>query len=68
MRSHSHQNQGQALVEYSLLLVLVTIVVIAIIALVGPEVGNIFSRIASGMRALKVVALIRFTKDTVYAH
>ena len=37
--------EGQGLVEYALILVLVAIVVIAILALVGPAVGNVFSNI-----------------------
>lgn len=41
--------EGQGLVEYALILVLVAIVVIAILAIVGPQIGNIFSRITSGL-------------------
>lgn len=41
--------EGQGLVEYALILVLVAIVVIAILALVGPQIANIFSRITSGL-------------------
>jgi pilus assembly protein Flp/PilA len=41
--------EGQGLVEYALILVLVAIVVIAILALLGPQIGNIFSRITSGL-------------------
>lgn len=41
------QEEGQGLVEYALILVLVAIVVIAILALLGPQIANIFSR-ASG--------------------
>jgi pilus assembly protein Flp/PilA len=37
--------EGQGLVEYALILVLVAIVVIAILLLVGPAVGNVFSQI-----------------------
>lgn len=36
---------GQGLVEYALILVLVAIVVIAILALLGPQIGNVFSQI-----------------------
>jgi pilus assembly protein Flp/PilA len=36
---------GQGLVEYALILVLVAIVVIAILALMGPQIGNAFSQI-----------------------
>ncbi len=44
------QNEyGQGLVEYALILVLVVIVVIVIVAIMGPEIGNIFSRITNGL-------------------
>ena len=38
---------GQGLVEYALILVLVAIVAIAILAILGPQIGNIFSQITS---------------------
>ena len=41
--------KGQGLVEYALILVLVAVVVIAILALLGPQIANIFSRITSGL-------------------
>ena len=41
------REEGQGLVEYSLILVLVAIVVIAILALVGPQIANIFSRVTN---------------------
>jgi pilus assembly protein Flp/PilA len=40
---------GQGLVEYALILVGVAIVVIVVLALIGPEVGNIFSEIYAGV-------------------
>ncbi|TKJ31107.1 MAG: pilus assembly protein [Chloroflexi bacterium B3_Chlor] len=43
------QEEGQGMVEYALILVLVAIVVIAILFLLGPQIGNIFSRITSGL-------------------
>ncbi len=36
---------GQGLVEYALVLVLVAVVVIAILSVLGPQVGNVFSQI-----------------------
>jgi pilus assembly protein Flp/PilA len=42
-----HREEGQGLVEYALILVLVAIVVIAILTLLGPQIGNVFSRITS---------------------
>lgn len=43
------REEGQGLVEYALILVLVAIVVIAILTLLGPQIGNVFSRIVSGL-------------------
>jgi pilus assembly protein Flp/PilA len=39
------QEEGQGLVEYALILVLIAIVVIAVLMLIGPAVGNVFSEI-----------------------
>jgi pilus assembly protein Flp/PilA len=41
--------QGQGLVEYALILVLVAVVVIAILAILGPQIGNIFSQVTNGL-------------------
>jgi pilus assembly protein Flp/PilA len=43
------QQRGQGLVEYAIILVFVAIVVIAIMRLIGPRVGNIFSTINSSL-------------------
>lgn len=43
------QEKGQGLVEYAIILVFVAIVVIAIMRLVGPRVGNIFSTINNSL-------------------
>jgi pilus assembly protein Flp/PilA len=43
------QKKGQGLVEYAILLVFVAIVVIAVMRLLGPRVGNIFSTINSSL-------------------
>ena len=48
MLSHP-QERGQGLVEYAIILVFVAIVVIAIMRLVGPKVGNIFSTVNSSL-------------------
>ncbi len=42
------REEGQGLVEYALILVLVAIVVIAILALLGPQIANIFSKVTNG--------------------
>jgi pilus assembly protein Flp/PilA len=39
------REEGQGLVEYALILVLVAVVVIAVLALLGPAIGNVFSQI-----------------------
>jgi len=44
------EEKGQGLVEYALILVLVAIVVIAILMLLGPEIGSVFSRIITGLQ------------------
>jgi pilus assembly protein Flp/PilA len=43
------RDEGQGLVEYALILVLVAVVVIAILLLLGPQIGNVFSTITSGL-------------------
>jgi pilus assembly protein Flp/PilA len=40
---------GQGLTEYALLLVFVALVVIAILALLGPQIANVFSRVTNGL-------------------
>ncbi|MCA9935318.1 MAG: Flp family type IVb pilin [Ardenticatenaceae bacterium] len=44
-----NREQGQGLVEYALVLVLVAVVIIAILTLLGPQIGNVFSRITNGL-------------------
>jgi pilus assembly protein Flp/PilA len=39
------REEGQGLVEYALILVLVSIVVIAILLVLGPAIGNVFSSV-----------------------
>ena len=45
----SLQEKGQGLVEYALILVLVAIVVIAALMILGPIIGNVFSKINSSL-------------------
>lgn len=41
-----HPSQrGQGLVEYAIILMLVAIVVIAVLTLLGPAIGNMFSKL-----------------------
>ena len=41
------KEKGQGLVEYALILVLVAIVVIAVLTLLGPTIGNVFSNVVN---------------------
>ena len=43
------REDGQGLVEYALILVLVAIVVIAVLTLLGPIIGNVFTKINSSL-------------------
>jgi len=43
------KEKGQGLVEYALILVLVAVVVIAVLTLLGPIIGNVFSDINSAL-------------------
>jgi len=45
----SLKEMGQGLVEYALILVLVAVVVIAVLALLGPNIGNAFSTISCNL-------------------
>jgi pilus assembly protein Flp/PilA len=45
----SLKEKGQGLVEYALILVLVAIVVIAALMILGPIIGNVFSKINSSL-------------------
>lgn len=44
------KEKGQGLVEYALILVLVAVVVIAVLTILGPIIGNVFSQINSGLK------------------
>ncbi len=48
-RLFSKKEKGQGLVEYALILVLVAIVVIAVLTVMGPMIGNVFSTINSSL-------------------
>jgi pilus assembly protein Flp/PilA len=43
------KEKGQGLVEYALILVLVAVVVIAVLTILGPIIGNVFTKIISGL-------------------
>jgi len=46
------QEEGQGLVEYALILIMVAIVVIAILMLLGPIVGNVFSNLVEFLQTV----------------
>jgi len=41
--------EGQGLVEYALILMLVALVVLVILTVLGPQVGNMFSKVTNGL-------------------
>lgn len=43
------KEKGQGLVEYALILVLVAVVVIAVLTLLGPIIGNVFSTVTDNL-------------------
>lgn len=43
------RRRGQGLVEYALILVLVALVVIAVLTVLGPTIGNAFTRVNSSL-------------------
>ena len=43
------KEKGQGLVEYALILVLVSVVVIVVLLILGPIIGNIFTKINSSL-------------------
>ena len=45
----SPKEKGQGLVEYALILALVAIVVIAALMILGPLIGNVFSKVNSSL-------------------
>jgi pilus assembly protein Flp/PilA len=45
----SPKERGQGLVEYAIILVFVAIVVIAVMRILGPRIGNIFSTINNSL-------------------
>lgn len=49
MRNLVTREEGQGLVEYGLIIFLVAIVVIAVLILVGPRIGSVFSQITQSI-------------------
>ena len=48
MEQERQRCRGQGLVEYALILGLVVIIVVAVVSVLGPQVGNMFSQITGG--------------------
>ena len=48
----SLRERGQGLVEYAFILVLVAIVVIAALMILGPIIGNVFSKLNSSLNTV----------------
>ncbi len=46
---NTEKEEGQGLVEYALILFLVAVVVIAILVLLGPQIGSVFSAVSKGI-------------------
>ena len=44
-----HLVEGQGLVEYALILFLIAVVVIAILIVLGPQIGAVFSQVTAGL-------------------
>jgi pilus assembly protein Flp/PilA len=47
----SVRERGQGLVEYALILVLVAVVVIAVLLILGPIIGNVFTKLNSDLKS-----------------
>lgn len=49
MRTLLAREEGQGLVEYGLIIFLVAIVIIAVLVLLGPQIGGIFSSVSGSI-------------------
>jgi pilus assembly protein Flp/PilA len=43
------KERGQGLIEYAFLLVLIAVLVIAVLLILGPVIGNVFTRLNSSL-------------------
>ncbi len=41
--------RGQGVMEYALVLVLVAVVIVAIVAVLGPQIANLYSRVTTAI-------------------
>ena len=68
--SQERKETGQGLVEYALILVLVAIVVIAVLMLLGPIIGSVFSSIndsLSGVSGTSISSVADVPPGSVWA-
>jgi pilus assembly protein Flp/PilA len=66
MLCYSHRKKrARDLVEYALILVLVAIVVIAVLLLLGPIIGNVFSTINDSLSSRQLTSNIHYKRDLV---
>jgi pilus assembly protein Flp/PilA len=54
LSSKKKNEKGQGLVEYALILVLVAIVVIAALMILGPIIGNVFSKVNTSLSTVSI--------------
>ena len=47
MKRFLDQGRGQGLVEYAIIIALIAVVVVAVLALMGPYIGNVYSDVIS---------------------
>lgn len=45
----SMTSPGQGMVEYALIMLLVALIIIIVLAILGPAVGNMYSRVIAGI-------------------
>ena len=50
LKGQQDEEEGQGLVEYALILFLVAIVVIAVLIILGPQIGSVFSAINTALQ------------------
>lgn len=44
-----NHERGQGLMEYALILVLIAVVIVAILTVLGPQIGNLYSRVTTAI-------------------
>ncbi len=42
------REEGQGMTEYGMAIVLVAVIIVAILTILGPQIGNMFSRVTAG--------------------